>query len=538
MTKKCVRLGLFSVAFLLASSLAHAQVLVVPQVVDGGAWLTTIAITNTGATQTVVSLSFFQEIPGGGGATSSWSLAFVENVQAAAVVLPPGSTLFLHTPGTAANTTVGWGQINELDGSGVVVAYAIFTARGASLQNGTAPASAAVSRILVPFDNVGGAATSMAIVNTTSSSETINVGIRTSAGISQPSAITLPAQGHTSFDFPTKFGAAVAGLSGLAEFYSPSGSFSILALRFQSGAFTTAPVYSATGPPLIASSSSGGGGGAGNIIMAGFAIAKVVNGTGGSLPPDATTDLLGGQFASYTPAEWQLPFAAPTFGPCSVLDVTTPAGGKVPYGPDAFLDAGTISVTGQNLPPNFTLTKTPLSTGPFYSLPFTSAPTLAYGGIYTISSTGGPQVGPFSISATLPTSFTVTNWDAITSINRANGLTLNWTGNGFDTVIISITTSTLGGNNHSVTVACIVPAGPGTFAVPQQALATLLAVQSGSANSVGQLTVSAAVASPGGTGTAVSSTAQTLVPTLVGGGQVNYGSFTPSLVVLKTLSVQ
>jgi len=53
----------------------------------------------------------------------------------------------------------------------------------------------------------------------------------------------------------------------------------------------------------------------------------------------------------------------------------------------------------------------------------------------------------------------------------------------------------------------------------------------------GQLTVNAETSS-GGTSTPVSSTAQTLVPTLVGGGQVNYGSFTPSLVVTKNMPIQ
>jgi hypothetical protein len=255
MNQKTVRWCLLLVSILFPYSLAQAQTLFIPQIVDGGAWLTTIPITNTGATQTTVSLSFFQET--GNGNTSSWNLAFVENVQTSNIVLPAGSTLFLHTTGSAASTTIGWGQLHELDNAGSVVAYAIFTVTGAALQNGTAPAAGAASRILVPFDNTKGSATSIAIANTTTSSETINVGIRINGATSQPASITLPAQGHTSFDFPTKFGATVAGQSGLAEFYAASGSFAILGLRFQSGAFTTAPVYTESGPPLIASGGSG-----------------------------------------------------------------------------------------------------------------------------------------------------------------------------------------------------------------------------------------------------------------------------------------
>ncbi len=59
-----------------------------------------------------------------------------------------------------------------------------------------------------------------------------------------------------SFDSSTQF-PATAGQSGLAEFYGPSGTFSILALKFNSGAFTTAPVYAVSGAPIIASGTGG-----------------------------------------------------------------------------------------------------------------------------------------------------------------------------------------------------------------------------------------------------------------------------------------
>jgi hypothetical protein len=256
--KKIVCPCILWASFLLPFSLVQAQTSNIPQVVDGGPWQTTVVITNTSATQTVVSLSFFQNASAG--ATSTWNLAFKESVQLSALVVPGGSTLFLHTPDTAAATTVGWGQVSEIDGAGSVVAYAIFTQLAAgTLGVGTAPASAGASRILVPFDNTNGAATSMAVINPGSSSETINVGLRIGSATSQPTGITLPSNGHVSFDFPTQF-STTANQSGLAEFYSPSGNFAILALRFQSGALTTAPVYAESGPPIIASSSSGGGG--------------------------------------------------------------------------------------------------------------------------------------------------------------------------------------------------------------------------------------------------------------------------------------
>jgi hypothetical protein len=95
-------------AFVFAVPLAQAQTSIIPQIVDGGPWLTTIAITNTSASTATASLIFFQET--GGGNTASWPLGFDEmtTTQVQSLVLQGGNTLFLHTPGTAANTTIGW----------------------------------------------------------------------------------------------------------------------------------------------------------------------------------------------------------------------------------------------------------------------------------------------------------------------------------------------------------------------------------------------------------------------------------------------
>ena len=249
----------FLAAFLFAVSLAQAQLPVttqiIPQIVDGGAWLTTLAVSNTGATQASASLNFFQEIGNVStpGATQPWSLLFAEmnTVQPQNLVLQPGSTLFLHTLGTAPSTTIGWGELVQPIG-GSVVAYAIFTQRlaGRADQDGTAPAAAAGNRILVPFDNTNGAVTTIAIANPSAVNESILVGIRTPLGTIQPSPITLPPQGHASFTFPEQFPWST-NQSGLAELYTVNGTFSILSLRFNSGAFTTAPVYSVTGSPIL-----------------------------------------------------------------------------------------------------------------------------------------------------------------------------------------------------------------------------------------------------------------------------------------------
>ena len=182
--------------FPLTLSLGHAQTQIIPQVADGGAWQTTLVLTNTGATSATASLTFFQSNGNGDGTTQSWNLPFQETSSAQTLSLPAASTTFLHTLGTAANLTEGWGQ---LQAGANVVAYAIFTQTvlGRQNQDGTAPAAAAASRILVPFNNTSGFATSIAIANSSTVSESIAVAVQPASGAAaQLSSISLPAGGY------------------------------------------------------------------------------------------------------------------------------------------------------------------------------------------------------------------------------------------------------------------------------------------------------------------------------------------------------
>ena len=82
--------------------------------------------------------------------------------------------------------------------------------------------------------------------------QTISVKIQTTGGaISQGILSNLPAQGHIAFTFPGQF-AATIGQSGLAEFYTASGTIAVLALNFNpAGSLSTAPAYPEAGPPII-----------------------------------------------------------------------------------------------------------------------------------------------------------------------------------------------------------------------------------------------------------------------------------------------
>jgi hypothetical protein len=246
------------------------------------------------------------------------------------------------------------------------------------------------------------------------------------------------------------------------------------------------------------------------------------------------TDNGGGQFARCSAAEWELPFIGPSVGPCRVLDETYPAGGKEPSSPDTYLDNGAaLSFSGPGLPAGFTLDSiTSFPPGTNYYAQFPNLP-LVPGGTYTLTGSGGADVQAFSVSQNLPSSFTVSNFDSITQINRRQALTLSWTGTGLDFVIVEIgsaqsTTTTI----HSFEVTCTVPAGPGSYIVPAAALTYLL--PSASSAYLGTW----AAQYPNGSVTDVHTASQGFTPNLIGGGQVDFGISGSFIEFLTPVSIQ
>jgi hypothetical protein len=236
--------------------------LILPQIVDGGAWQTTLVITNTTTTPANAALQFFKTTDAAGD-TTPWALPTVESVSLSDIQLAANATIIVHTPGTAATLTQGYGELVADTG---VMAYAIFTQRvtGRPNQDGTAPAAAPGSQFLVPFDNSApGFATSIAIVNTTESPETLTANLVLSSGQTLSGPLpTIPALGHAAFALTAQFPLS-AGQQGTLELLSqgqidaapatgahpqiavtPTPTFSVIALRFNpTGAFTSLPVY-------------------------------------------------------------------------------------------------------------------------------------------------------------------------------------------------------------------------------------------------------------------------------------------------------
>jgi uncharacterized protein (TIGR03437 family) len=262
----------------------------------------------------------------------------------------------------------------------------------------------------------------------------------------------------------------------------------------------------------------------GNIVFAGMTIGHIVG----------YYDLVGGVFNRYTAAEWLLPYSGPKFGLCTVLDETYPAGGKEPMAADAQLDAGILTISGPGVSSR-AIKINPIPTGPSYNTTLTEG-TLVNGGTYTLTGSGGTQVGPFSVTGTMPTSFNVTNLSSLKAINRSQPLTVNWTGAGVDVVYIGVQGAILSTTTtHSVLISCTVPAGLGTYSIPPAALAYLPVVAAGSSNTVGQISVQGG---PGGVAGVGFTASTSLTPSLVGGGQVDFGAFSPIIAYVVTSTIQ
>jgi hypothetical protein len=226
-----------------------AQSLIIPDVVDGGGWQSTIVLTNSSTATATATLIFHSATSGGN--TQPWTPTFLESSTTTGLTLISGSSMFLHTPGTAATLTQGWAELHADAG---IVAYTIFTNRvpGHQDQDSTAPAVNATNRVLVPYDDAGGFVSAIAIVNPTATAQTVSVGFQTTDGLIEVDTLpTLPPMGQLTFVLSQQF-PDILGHLGLAEFYSPNGNLSMIAFRFnptQSSA--SMPVFFESGAPLI-----------------------------------------------------------------------------------------------------------------------------------------------------------------------------------------------------------------------------------------------------------------------------------------------
>jgi hypothetical protein len=110
-------------------------------------------------------------------------------------------------------------------------------------------------------------------------------------------------------------------------------------------------------------------------------------------------------------------------------------------------------------------------------------------GAYTASGTGGAAVGPFSVDMTVANPITWTNEASISTVDRATGVTVTWTGGAPGTyATISGTSFLIGSSVVITTFTCQAPIAQGTFTVGPDVLLQLPA--SASIGGIGLATLS------------------------------------------------
>ena len=154
-------------------------------------------------------------------------------------------------------------------------------------------------------------------------------------------------------------------------------------------------------------------------------------------------------------------YAYVTEGGCLTLQQQVNLTGTITY-----LNAGSLSITGptgaQSLPQTVQGQLLTYSA----NLPTSFFP--SSGGTFTFQGTGGPDIGPFSVTVSDPSPLVWTNQTAITSVNRSQDVTVTWTGG------IPGTWVQIGGGSTTIGVSgtfiCFAPASAAKFTIPSYVL--------------------------------------------------------------------
>ena len=227
----------------------------------------------------------------------------------------------------------------------------------------------------------------------------------------------------------------------------------------------------------IAPNQTGGGLGSGTHSFGGFSLTRESISTAaiGPLPATSTKmDLIGGVFEKVTtsgtsPQGSEIDVIS--YGSCVVSTRVSGQPATPPTATVQYLDAGTITVTGPGINGSRQIAKTSVGGGILlYSAILDNTATTFAAGTYNFNGSGGPDVGSFTASYTLPPPFTWTNPSNLTTIVRANGATVTWTGGdpaGYVTIAgVSTLPGATAATSATVSFTCTARVTDGTFTVP------------------------------------------------------------------------
>jgi uncharacterized protein (TIGR03437 family) len=216
-------------------------------------------------------------------------------------------------------------------------------------------------------------------------------------------------------------------------------------------------------------------------------------------PTTATLDTAFGAFTKTNPGTdftyspiTNLPPPGTCASSSKMLDLSAVMGNASSLDPTiaAALDAGAqLTVAGGAGGASGTMTQELGATGPYVGVlggvlnvsGVTMPPPFLDGGPFTISGTGGADVGKFSASVALAPTITWTNPPS--TINRSSPLSLTWSGGDSTQTAVILGGSTDQTSKASGGFLCVAPAGVHSFTVPVNALATLVSTAGATSSS-------------------------------------------------------
>ena len=233
----------------------------------------------------------------------------------------------------------------------------------------------------------------------------------------------------------------------------------------------------------IAPNQASGGLGSGTHAFGGLSLVRQVTNVSAIGPVPAQSikmDLIGGVFEKVTTSGTSQGSQVDivSYGSCVVTthvsgQPATPPGATVQY-----LDAGTITVNGPGITGSRQISKSTPGAGILlYGQVLDNTATTLAAGTYNFTGAGGPNVGPFTASYNMPPVFAWTNQSSVTTIVRANGATVTWSGGDPAGYVAISGTSDLTGataaSTVSVSFTCTARVTDGSFTIPPVVLLAL-----------------------------------------------------------------
>jgi hypothetical protein len=192
------------------------ETVILPQVADGGGFVTEFIITNPTGAPVTCRLTFWQD----NGALLPLSLNAAPPSSSYVVMVPGHSTQFLPTPGLGPSVT-GWGLAENVQQLGVIAAFRLHVSNRPESE-ATVEGIPATAGFAMAFDESPGFDTGFALANVSAFDTVIeNLYFYDTNGtfIFSDSTRTLAPRQHESFLFSSRYGAQLAGKRGTVRVY-------------------------------------------------------------------------------------------------------------------------------------------------------------------------------------------------------------------------------------------------------------------------------------------------------------------------------